>query len=80
MSKSTESKVDPKLMTAKQECRLENWRIARLKGKQILFGDVFGHPSLRDGTRVTTNNLLSFEEYGSRAETLNTVYHLGKKG
>ncbi len=75
-----ESRVDANDMKKKAECRLENWRVARTSRGTILIGQVMDHPNLADGTKVTTNPLESLDESARIAETLNNIYHLGKRG
>jgi hypothetical protein len=59
----------------KKTARLENWY--RIQG--ILIGQVYGHPAFEDGKAICTSTIMKFGEDGTSAETVNTVYNLGKK-
>ncbi len=65
----------------KQECRLENWRVAELSTGTVLLGEVYGHSVIKDGTRVTTGAVddRALNSPKPWAETQNTVYQLGRR-
>lgn len=42
-----------------------------------LAGDVYGHPSFKDGETISTSPLLRIDIPAHTAETINTVYLLG---
>ena len=64
----------------KQKARLHNWSPLTYRDGLGLVGTVEGHPKLRDGSDVTTSELVAIAwrkgEGGGVAETLNTVYEL----
>ena len=62
----------------RRNVRLEDWRLFPCKRNKILVGYVFGHPRLRDGRLIRTSLVLFMTD--SFAQTLNTMYELGKKG
>jgi hypothetical protein len=59
----------------KQTANLENWYFIH----GVLFGDVYNHPKLNDGSLIRTSEVISISEDLKTAETLNTFYTLGKK-
>lgn len=59
----------------KQKARLENWFIGE---DDLLYGTVYGHPLIKDGTEVSTSRVVSLNKETGEAETLNTHYILGK--
>lgn len=56
----------------KQTAHLENW----FRYSNFLRGIVSNHPKIEDGKEIVTSLLISFN--GETAETMNTVYTLGK--
>lgn len=62
-------------MSEKQKARLENWYVGE---DDLLYGIVFGHPKIADGTQVSTSRVVSFNPESKKAETLNTHYELGQ--
>lgn len=68
-------------MASKQKVRLENWRAAELSNGTVLIGEIYGHPVIKDGTKITTNPLsikALYMEY-PWAETNSVHYELGKR-
>lgn len=61
-------------MSEKQKARLENWYVGP---NDLLYGVVYGHPKISDGTPVSTSRVVSFNPETKKAETLNTHYELG---
>ncbi len=58
----------------KQSAKIENWYVIH----DVLFGTVYDHPKIEDGTEVQTSGYAVFSKAGF-AETRNTIYKLGKK-
>lgn len=59
----------------KQTAKLENW----YQIGNSLFGQVYGHPKLPDGTIVQTSEVVHIDYIAKTAETINTEYSLGNK-
>ena len=55
--------------------RIENW----IKSGSSLVGDIYGHPSYTDGSKITTSRLIYLDIKGKYAETENTFYLLGSE-
>ena len=59
----------------KPQAKIENW----FRGEyDLLYGEVYGHPKLPDGAFIRTSSVIKFDPNTKEAETLNTVYKLGK--
>lgn len=69
--------------------RLENWYVRKLElnhpyketellSTSILNGDVYGHERFEDGTFIHTSSIKSINTITNKAQTLNTLYELGK--
>ena len=66
----------------KQTARIENWvKIKGYLGGEFLEGTVLDHPKQAYfyGDMQHTSELVSIDEEKGVAETLNTIYTLGKK-
>jgi len=63
----------------KHELKLENWRLAVTRDGKFLIGECYGHPIIKDGSKVTTNPISSINEKDGVAETRTTIYRLGKR-
>ncbi len=60
--------------------RLENWEIILYPtGHHVIVGYVYGDNAWREGQDIRTSVLVSVDEEDGVAETLNTIYTLGKK-
>lgn len=57
----------------KQTARLESWIIMN----QSVYGTVYGHPLLSDGSEIRTSSIVKLNLEGKTCETLNTNYTLG---
>ena len=55
--------------------RLTNWTFYHLHN--VFTGNVYDHPNFEDGTRITTSRVVHKSDY--HAQTLNTLYILGRK-
>lgn len=63
----------------KQKAKIENWLIVPVLEGEVLIGDVYGHPKLRDGWPIRTSLIVKVDMNKKFVETLNTVYTLGKE-
>ena len=63
--------------TGKPTARLENWYVYCCSRGVLLCGEVFGHNRLTDGHGIHTSLVVALHN-DTTAETLNTVYTLGK--
>lgn len=59
----------------KKSARLENWYVGDY---DLIYGEVYGHPNFTDGTFIRTSRVVSLDKINNKAETLNTMYELGK--
>jgi hypothetical protein len=66
-------------MMADQTTRIEDWEVISLPGesKHRLKGEVFGHPRIPDGKKVTTSFVMNVCD-DVAVTTSGTIYHLGK--
>ncbi len=62
----------------KTKAKIEEWRLVTLPSWRFLTGKVYGHPIIADGKEIHTGKIISLND--TEAETLNTVYVLGKAG
>ena len=66
----------------KPEARMEDWHLICSNMPSFhLIGVVFGHGRFLDGGIIVTSDLVDIRAHaagGIRAETLNTIYHLGR--
>jgi hypothetical protein len=66
----------------KAHCRFENFRIAKIGGIEYMFGNVHGHPFLKEGHAVQSSRILSYnldESVGpKKCETELELIELGK--
>lgn len=69
---------------AKPRAHLQLWYAVRTTGgSRHLVGFVFGHPTLENGHRIVTSDLVCVRlaaHQQIQAETLNTIYQLGEVG
>lgn len=67
-------------MGNKKQVRLENWKRCHINERiHFLEGEVYEHPEFPDGHTIFTSKILNIADDESTAETLNTIYKLGKK-
>jgi hypothetical protein len=66
-------------MSEKKKAKLNNW--SKCPFSESLIGNVEGHynSELSDGEKVRTSRIVKLDEENNTAETLNTIYTLGKK-
>jgi len=60
---------------SKPVARLEDWFVGP---NDLLFGKVYGHPSIKDGEVIVTSRVVSWDKEKKQATTRNTNYILGK--
>ena len=65
------------LRNDRRKVRLEAWLIFTSKHGKLLVGYAYGHPRFPDGRLIRTSLVLFMTE--SIAQTLNTMYVLGKR-
>lgn len=58
----------------KPKARLENWFMGP---NDLLYGNVYGHPSIPDGKEVITSRVVTLDKKSGIAMTKNTCYQLG---
>lgn len=67
----------------KLTARLEQWHLTKspISGNEILVGKIYEDGAARfpDGMMITTSKLMRLDKKKKTAETLNTIYKLGKK-
>ena len=61
---------------SKKRCILEDWDFAKLHGKDVMVGRVFGHPRIGDGERVFTSEVVDITEDLEFVISLNTIFEL----
>jgi hypothetical protein len=61
---------------SKATCRIENWKVVRVDGRERLIGTFFDHHTIKDGTPGTTGPVIHRGK--ELAETDYTIYKLGK--
>ena len=67
----------------KKTAKLTNWiygSIETIHGtEQVLFGECFDHSYVEQGNRALTSQVLELDLANKKAETQNTIYHLGEQ-